>query len=87
MIAPIYISADLEAGVVLVRYRRLTDGTLIAEDHRIAPGATAGIDSQGDIVAIELLDVNEATLAAAAAYAHQRNLAFPRDLSRLLDAA
>ncbi len=85
--APIYISADLEAGVVLVRYRRLADADLIKEDHRIAPGATAGIDSHGDVVAIELLDVDSATLAAAAAYAHQRDLAFPRDLSRLLDAA
>lgn len=87
MTAPIYISADLEARVVLVRYRRLPDGALVKEDYRIAPGASAGIDAHGDVVAIELLSVDDATLAAAAAYAHQRELAFPRDLSRVLEAA
>jgi len=84
---PIAISADLEAGVVLVRYRRLAEGASIAHDAQIAPGATAGLDEDGDIEAIELLNVEAATLAAAADYAHRHELAFPRDLSRLLEAA
>ena len=84
---PISISADLEAGVVLVRYRRLPEGTYIAHDAQIAPGATAGIDRDGNIEAIELLNVDRATLRAAAEYAHEHELAFPRDLSHLLEAA
>ena len=87
MTNPVAISADLEAAVILVRYRYLPDGTRIDHDDRIAPGATAGVDANGNVVAIELLSVDEGTLAAAADYAHARQLAFPLALSHLLDAA
>jgi hypothetical protein len=84
---PISISADLEAGVVLVRYRRLPEGSYIVHDVQIASGATAGIDTDGNIEAIELLNLNTVTLSAAADYAHTHQLAFPTNLSHLLEAA
>jgi hypothetical protein len=87
MTNPVAISADLEAGAILVRYRHLPDGTRIDHDDRIALGATAGVDSNGKVVSIELLSVEDETLAAAADYAHTRQLAFPLALSHLLDAA
>ncbi len=87
MITPILVSADFEAGVILVRYRRLPQGERIEHDEPIVAGATAGIDSDGNIVTIELLSVAPVTLDAATEYAHARGLAFPLALSHLLDAA
>ena len=87
MMTPIWISADLEGGIILVRYRRLAEGECIGRDDYIAPGVTAGMDTAGNIVSIELLTVAPVALAAAAAYAHAHALAFPRDLSHLLEAA
>lgn len=87
MTTPISVSADFEAGVVLVRYRRMPQGEYVQRDERIVAGATAGIDSDGNVVAIELLSVAPVTLAAATEYAHARGLAFPLALSHLLDAA
>jgi uncharacterized protein YfaQ (DUF2300 family) len=87
MTAPISVSADFEAGVILVRYRRLPQGVRIDHDEQIAPGATAGIDADHNVVSIELLSTSQSTLDAAAKYAHARSLAFPLDLSHLLEAA
>lgn len=87
MTNPVAISADLEAGVILVRYRNLPAGARIDRDDQIAPAATAGVDENGKVVTIELLSVDDSTLTAAADYAHMRGLAFPLALSRLLDAA
>ncbi len=87
MTPPIQISADFESRLILVRYRRLSPGTRVEHDDQVAPGATAGVDADGNVVAIELLSVEPATLAAAQRYAHEHGLAFPRDLSRLLEAA
>jgi hypothetical protein len=87
MTTPISVTADLEAGVVLVRYRRLSKGAHIHHDELIVGGATAGIDAEGNVVSIELLNLAAPTLAAAADYAHGHGLAFPLDLSHLLEAA
>jgi hypothetical protein len=87
MTIPISVSADFEARVILVRYRNVPKGFRIDHDDSIAPGATAGIDSDGRVVAIELLNTEDQTLEAASAYAHSRQQAFPLHLSHLLEAA
>ena len=87
MTIPISVSADFEARVILVRYRRLAEGTRVQYDQPIAPGASAGIDADGRAVAIELLNTDAPTLEAASGYAHVRKLAFPLHLAQLLEAA
>ena len=73
--------------VILVRYRNVPKGSRVDHDDLIAPGATAVVDSDGTVVAIELLNTDDQTLEAASAYAHSRQLAFPLHLSHLLEAA
>jgi hypothetical protein len=87
MTIPISVSADFEARVILVRYRHVAEGARVQYDDPIAPGATAGIDADGRVVAIELLNTDAPTLAAASGYAHGHQLAFPLHLSHLLEAA
>ncbi|MEA2664133.1 MAG: hypothetical protein QOI11_1077 [Candidatus Eremiobacteraeota bacterium] len=87
MIAPVEIHADLEANAYEITYRHLAEGERIDHDERIAVSGSAGIDSTGNVVAIELLDLEPATIAAAREYARSHGLAFPRDLAGLSVAA
>jgi hypothetical protein len=41
----------------------------------------ADLEAKGNVVAIELLDLEPATIAAAREYARSHGLAFPRDLA------
>lgn len=87
MIAPVEIHADLEANAYEITYRHLGEGERVDRDERIVAGGSAGIDSQGNVVAFELLDLEPATIDAVRSYARARGLAFPRDLAGLLVAA
>jgi hypothetical protein len=80
---PVEIHADLKANAYEITYRHLALGERIDHDERIAASGSAGIDSTGNVVAIELLDLEPATIAAAREYAHSRGLAFPRNLTGL----
>ena len=84
---PIGFRADHEVDAYEIAYGRLPDAGFVHHDERIVPGAGAAIGPAGDVVAIELLDLQPATLAAAAAYAAARGLAFPADVRRLVAAS
>ena len=87
MLTPITIHADLEAGAYEITYRRLPSGKFIDHDERIAPGVTAGIGPRGQVIGIELLDLETATLTAARDYAAAHGLGFPQNLPGLLVAS
>jgi hypothetical protein len=87
MFAPVEIHADLEANAYEITYRHLSEGERVDRDERIAPSGSAGIDARGNVIAIELLDLEPATIAAAREYAQAHGLAFPRDLAGVLAAA
>ncbi len=87
MIVPVEIHADLEANAYEITYRHLAADERIDRDERIAAGGSAGLDASGNVVAIELLDLDPATIAAARDYARSHGLAFPRDLAGLSVAA
>ena len=84
MLNPITIHADLEAGAFEITYRDLPRGKFIDHDERIAPGATAGIGPRGQVIGIELLNLEAPTLTAARNYATAHGLGFPQDLPGLL---
>jgi hypothetical protein len=65
MRTPIFIHADLEAGAFEITYRPLPRGKFIGRDERIAPAVTAGIGPRGQIIGIELLDLEAPTITAA----------------------
>jgi hypothetical protein len=87
MLPPITIHADLEAGAYEVTYRRLPSGKFIDHDERIAPGVTAGIGPRGQVIGIELLDLEAGTLIAAREYAAAHGLGFPQNLPGVLVAS
>lgn len=87
MLTPITIHADLEAGAYEITYRRLPRGKFIDHDERIAPSVTAGIGPRGQVIGIELLDLEMPTLAAAREYAAAHGLGFPQNLAGVLVAS
>jgi hypothetical protein len=87
MLTPITIHADLEAGAYEITYRRLPSGKFIDHDERIAPGVTAGIGPRGQVIGIELLDLEASTLNAARDYAATHGLGFPQNLPGVLVAS
>jgi hypothetical protein len=87
MLTPITIHADLEAGAYEITYRRLPRGKFIDHDERITPSVTAGIGPRGQVIGIELLDLEITTLAAAREYAAAHGLGFPQNLPGVLVAS
>lgn len=81
MIKPISVDADLDALAAYVRYSQAAIANTIDvwKDGQVA----ADVDDAGNIVGIEVLAFDKRTLENARAFAANRSLAFPRDLSGL----
>lgn len=83
---PIEVRVDFEAGAGYVRYIGDVEvaGTLdVWHDGQVA----ADLDGAEQVVGIEFLGFDEETLARACAFAHERGLAFPKNLADALSVA
>ena len=84
MTKPIAVTCDLEVEAGYVRYRVLPPGEKVTKTERIGTGVVIDFDAAGDVLGIEVLGLDKATLAIAHGVAQARNLGFPVDLGQAL---
>jgi hypothetical protein len=84
---PISMTLNFALGVGYVAFRALAEGETVSAA-RIARGAEVCVDrdATGEVVGIELLGLDGATLRLAADFARQNGLAFPRRIDELVPA-
>jgi len=75
---PVSVAVDRTAGYVSYAADRKIASTVDILSDGVA---AADLDASGNVVGIEVLDFDAATLEAARAYAETRGLAFPNDLA------
>ena len=79
---PIGIEIDLEFHVAYVRYHEIPDGAVTRSD-RVSEEVVIDYGAANDILGIELLATDDASLAKATDFAHSHGLAFPRHLNAI----
>ncbi len=72
------VSIDLEARAAYVRYRSLADGER-ARSERQSDDVVVDSNERGEIVGIEMLALHDDAIAQGRLFAHEHELAFPRD--------
>ena len=77
------LSVDLEAQAGYVRYRPLPAGEQVRSE-RVSDVVVADYRADGELVGLELLALDAATMTQARAFAASNGLAFPRDLAGAL---
>ena len=78
---PIEIRVDLPSAAGYVRYRRLADGETVITSERASDDVIVDYDCERAVIGIELLAFDSLTLDVARSIAHERGLAFPKDLA------
>ncbi len=73
--------------VAYVYYREQTGGSTPPRTRRISHDVNVDFDQEGSVLGIELIGVDEASVATAREFAESHGLAFPRDLAGNLVAA
>ena len=86
MVMPREFRLDYEAGAGYLRYRRLAHDEHVARTARITDDVVVDYDAAGDIIGIEMLTFDSATLSAARNFAVANGLAFPALRPELLTA-
>ena len=81
MKSPIEIRVDVSATAGYVRYRHLGDDELVSLSERAGDDVIVDYDRDRAVIGIELLAFDSSTLDAARSIAHERGLAFPKDLA------
>lgn len=81
---PIEVTLDVNDGVAYIRYRELRSDEKVAHCERIADTVVLDLDDNAILIGIELLALDDATIEAALGAAHERQLAFPKELARAL---
>ena len=79
MLQYIGVNVDLEAQAGYVRYRSLPSGER-ARSERVGDTVVADYAENGEVLGVELLALDDDSVAQARAFAAVHGLAFPRDL-------
>ena len=77
---PISVELDLQVNACYVAYGDAgTDG--VSRTERLSKDVTVDYDALGQVIGIELLNLEPATLELVKRFAQSREFAFPRDLA------
>jgi hypothetical protein len=79
MNAPIEIEVDPAVGAGYVRYRELPKGEYVARCVRFDADVVVDYSASGDLIGLEVLELDQRALDVARAFAEQNGCAFPAD--------
>ncbi len=80
MISPTEVRIDRAAGAGYVYYRHLAAGERVARTERVGEAVVADFDSNGTLLGVEVLALDDDAVRSARTFAEEHGYAFPRDL-------